>query len=238
MILVWHQMSTAVCVCLCVCVCVCMCVCVCVCVMEMSPSRANCQTQRCEIYHVTKIKNQDYCLQQREADGGCRVFSCWWRINDMFHLESSEQQSLLLTRTFTYCRPGLTLSPSPAPRTETKSRNSSVDKRQGPSPLCNTGDSCYPVHKNPSRRHREGARRYKSRKTAHSRVLEGGLLLGRLTGATAALAAGGRGTQRLKAAEGGGAAAPHTAAPLPGGSVRGKRRQRAPDWPRGGSSLA
>lgn len=71
----------------------------------------------------------------------------------------------------TYCQPGLMRSPSRAQRTETISRNSSVDKRQDPSPPCNTGNSCYPVHLTPPqaslRRYKLEIQRYKSRKIAH-----------------------------------------------------------------------
>lgn len=107
-------------------------------------------------------------LAANKANGGRGVK--WWTINELI-LRENAQKARRKPADVTYCRPAPMRSPSRAQRTETKSRNSSADKRQDPSPPCNTGNSCYPVHLPPPqatlRRRKLEIQRYKSRKIAH-----------------------------------------------------------------------
>lgn len=114
-----------------------------------------------------------WCLQQSKWRSQKAVWLWWRRINEasffkLPHIHNNKTTFCAVT----YCQPWLMRSPSRAQRTETKSRNSSVDKRQDPSPLYNIGNSCYPAHLKPPeatllRLRRLEIQWYKSRKIAH-----------------------------------------------------------------------
>lgn len=120
------------------------------------------ENKRQAMIHKKKKKITISVCSKAKPNGGrdSRLWLWWRRINEpafrvcrpvlIYYIWPNNQliakSWLGKPAAFTYRQHWLMRSPSPAQKTETKSRNSSVDKRQGPSPLYNIGNSCYPVH--------------------------------------------------------------------------------------------